>query len=378
MCLTPIPVSYVDFYGNKQTMDAPCGKCIECVIDYQNTWKCRLIEEDRNWPFCYFFTLTYSDDHLPEVCNHDTGEVLSTACKKDVQLWLKRFRQRVVRQRAKARGLYIKDITKGLYMHLKPRFSYFICAEYGPNGTHRPHYHGLIFTDMPYREVSLLIGDWRSNYGYVDLKRVKGKTGAVNKASAPANYVAKYCCKGEFSSRSADIEAGLIEKAWRIMSKGIGSSYIERCADYHKPKQRFYKTFEDYVDCVVDRLKYFDGQYSYKLPAYYKRKLFYTEVKTIVRYYDKNTKTVKTRQATRLAARSRLSLAMQANVRNRIDEAYRERLELIRASNPTLTDSEVVLLETNLALDERESRKRSKLGRLNKFYIENKIKYKHL
>ena len=67
----------------------------------------------------------------------------SSACKADVQSWLKRL-QAVTRKRAKARGLHAKDIDRGAYKHLKPKFSYFICAEYGPNGTHRPHY-GLLF-----------------------------------------------------------------------------------------------------------------------------------------------------------------------------------------------------------------------------------------
>lgn len=378
MCLNPVPIRVVDFFGNRQSMEVPCGKCVECVIRYQNMWKCRLIEEDRKWPFCYFFTLTYSDDHIPTVVNHDTGEVLSTACKKDIQSWLKRFRQRVVRRRAKERGIFCKHITHGQYKYLRPKFSYFICAEYGPNGSHRPHYHGLLFTDLPYRYVSMLIGDWRDRFGFVNLKRVKAKSGSSSKASAPANYVSKYCCKGEFSSRVDDIEAGLIEPAWRIMSKRIGDNYLERNRNYHKPSRRLYRSDEDYVSACVDRCFYFDGEYKYPLPRYWKERIFYNLVTYPQIYYDKSSKCCKVRTAQRYAARNELSALMQSLVRDRIDQDYLERFALVKSLYPSWSDTEIDLHLLDLEKVSRKAREASKLGKLNKFYIENKLKYNKL
>lgn len=378
MCLCPVSVVVRDFYGNRRSMDVPCGKCVECVIRYQNMWKCRLIEEDRKWPFCYFFTLTYSDDCLPTVVDSDTGEVLSSACKKDVQSWLKRFRQRVVRRKAKERGIFCKDITHGQYKFLKPKFSYFICAEYGPNGTHRPHYHGLLFTDLPYRYVSMLIGDWRVRFGFVNLKRVKAKNNSSSKVSAPANYVSKYCCKGEFSSRVEDIEVGLIEPAWRIMSKRIGDNYVERNRNYHKPPRRFYKSTEDYIAACVDRCFYFDGEYKYSLPRYWKERIFYNLVSYSQIYYDKKSKCCKVRQAKRYAARNEISARMQALVRDRIDQDYLERFALVKSLYPSWSDTEIDLHLLALEEDSRKARKSFKLGKLNKFYLENKLKFKML
>ena len=377
MCLCPVSVVVQDFFGNRRSIAAPCGKCLECVVKYQNMWKCRLIEEDRKWSHCYFFTLTYSDDHLPYTVDYDTGEVFSSARKADVQSWLKRFRQAVTRKRAKARGLLAKDIDRGAYKYLKPKFSYFICAEYGPNGTHRPHYHGLLFTDMPYAEVSLLICDWRKRFGFVNLKRVKQKANSANKASAPGNYCAKYCCKGEFSSRVDDIDKGLVEPAWKIMSKGIGDNYLERCGSYHLPKRRFYESSEDYIDTLVDRCFYFDGEYKYPLPRYYRERLFQTKVRYPVIYYDKRTKKANIRFGQRYAAITGISIKMSANVRDRIDKDYQERFERIKSSYK-VDDSTASHILYDLEEADRSNREKRLRSKLNKFYTENKLKYKKL
>lgn len=87
MCLRPISVKNPTRYVGTYVMQVPCGKCLECLKDRQNSWKLRLMEESTNWDFLYFFTLTYSDENLPL-----TEDGLSTACKRDVQLWFKRFR----------------------------------------------------------------------------------------------------------------------------------------------------------------------------------------------------------------------------------------------------------------------------------------------
>ena len=230
MCLNTVPISYEDFLGRKQSIDVPCGKCVECQIDLQNSWKIRMIEESKVWKYAYYFTLTYNDDSLPlnvvatypdsreivgelrgkckkHLLLHSFEQVVSTACKKDVQRWFKRFRTSYIRRRARHLGVYVKDITsdKCLYNQLKPRFSYFVTAEYAPEGEYvdrhgrvrrssmRPHYHGILFTDISQNEISPLFSDWSNRYGFVNWSSVRSRQDSVNAASAPADY-----CPGRF------------------------------------------------------------------------------------------------------------------------------------------------------------------------------------
>lgn len=69
MCLNPIKLPQPD--GTVRIV--PCGRCIQCVKDYQQTWISRLSEELKSWynpsgkdfPVV-FFTLTYSQENIPK------------------------------------------------------------------------------------------------------------------------------------------------------------------------------------------------------------------------------------------------------------------------------------------------------------------------
>lgn len=382
MCVNPYRTSYTDFTGRVRQVDAPCGKCVECIIDIQNSWKLRLIEEDKNWKLCYFFTLTYRDSALPHYVDRDTGELLSTALKSDIQSWLKRFRTNYYRVRAREMGVKIGDLRDLVeYDKYKPRFKYFICAEYGPNGTHRPHYHGLLFTDIPARYMCQLWKDWRFRCGFVNVKRIRGNNKSLNRSSAAANYCSKYCCKGEFDSRRADIESGKIEKAFRLMSKNIGSSYVtpDRIA-YHKPTLIEARShgYQTKAELAYSRLFYYDGDYKYKLPRYYRQKIFYTVISKEKLFYDFQKKTWSFRPVKRYAVRTLLPLQMLDYQQLRIDERYRERFKQLQSAYPAYSDTEIDLLifgERSRMEAARSSRSR---GKLNKFYFENKLKNKYL
>lgn len=389
MCLAPYPRRYTDYLGIDRVVDCPCGHCIECVKSIQDAWKCRLIEEDKVWRNCFFFTLTYRNSSLPLACDHSTGELISTACKSDVQKWLKRFRTNYYRLKAKEQGVTIKELKSSVrYSDFKPKFTYFICAEYGPNGTHRPHYHGLLFTDLPVRDVLPLFSDWRKRFGYVKFNRVKSSNKSVNKASAPANYVSKYCCKGEFASRVSDINAGLIEKAWRIMSKNIGAAYLtDEKVRYHRPsRRREVPGYPSIADACVDRLRYHDGQYLYKLPRYYKERIFYdviTENRLFVGkvkepFGDGYLYSLVSRPVKRRAVRNTLPLEMQNVIRARAEKRYLDRFREYQSKDLSLTDSEIHLLLAKDDVQMVRARKVRLLSQANKFYNTNSLKNKYL
>lgn len=113
MCLSPITIKSVDSFNLPVYQSVPCGKCIECLKDRQNSWKIRLMEEYRDHKFCYFFTLTYRDDNVPHTFT-DSGERVNHVSKYDIQCWIKR--NRIAFERTLRRSI---------------DFKYFVTSEYG-------------------------------------------------------------------------------------------------------------------------------------------------------------------------------------------------------------------------------------------------------
>lgn len=157
MCLSPITIKTQDAFGIDINQSVPCGKCLECLKDRQNSWKIRLIEEYRDHKHAYFFTLTYRDDTVSFTYDSD-GNRINHVNKIDLQLWTKRHRIKFER-------LFNREID----------FKYFICSEYGPN-TGRPHYHGILFTDISSTFITQMFNDWQETFGFTNFSEV-GKSG---------------------------------------------------------------------------------------------------------------------------------------------------------------------------------------------------------
>lgn len=293
--------------GKTRYIEAPCGKCIECLKKRQNDWKLRICHECKYWSHVYFFTLTYKPetciggvfyrDTLTEplfICSerdwnkyyskqYDDDVVFkSTAVKSDVQLWFKALRE---------------DISRKCYDGGRFPCKYFICAEYGPNpnGTKRPHYHGILMCDLPFNDLKPYFNKWHDNIGRVDFREV-GIT--REDKSSVANYISKYCAKGCFESRREDIENGFIECAWSVMSKNIGerwikenklrylsyvpqTSSIEGLFDVDDIDQIYHSTngldlpFWSELDSLIENNYIYDGDiHKYSMPRYYRERLY--------------------------------------------------------------------------------------------------------
>ena len=318
MCIQPISKKIDSSkYSGVYSIKVPCGKCLECLRDKQNDWLVRLYMESKYHSNLLFFTLTYSNDSLP--CRVDYADlaypekyaefygsyneckafasddmlIRSTACKVDVQRFLKRMRTNYERKHGETL-----------------KMKYFICAEYGPNpkGTRRPHYHGVIMTDAEYFDLLPEFNEWSENYGRMEFKQVGfGR----DQSSKVANYISKYCAKGAlrydketgeflplYESRYEDIQAGFIERAWYIMSKNIGSRWFEENKEQWlryvpvsssivgnwtlEDVEKFFASGTDRanlcakeIDLLIDNFFVMDGDstYSYKLPRYYRERL---------------------------------------------------------------------------------------------------------
>uniref|UniRef100_A0AAU8AVU2 Replication initiator protein n=1 Tax=Dulem virus 194 TaxID=3145671 RepID=A0AAU8AVU2_9VIRU len=166
------------------TQLVPCGKCMGCRLDRASAWADRmLIEFKDNGDKAIFVTLTYNDDHLPEVVTDDNRK-LSSLSVRDTQLFLKRLR---------------KAFSPN-------RIRFYLAGEYGPK-THRPHYHAILFglslddfpdaivhsfngLGQPLYQSDVLAGLWQN--GFVSLAPATRDT-----ASYCARYTMKKRYKGE-------------------------------------------------------------------------------------------------------------------------------------------------------------------------------------
>ncbi|AXH74436.1 MAG: replication initiator protein [Microviridae sp.] len=279
MCLSPITMTRT-YCGLRTQQWVPCGKCEECIKDKQNEYVIRTIEEAMKVKGnIYFLTLTYSDANVPlavdpdgELIDEDTGEVLSTLKSldnRDITLWKKRC-------------------TRSIYYHSKRscKFSYLICGEYGPQ-THRPHYHGLFIGISP-EDMEVFKKDWEKNYGFTCVKQISRFD-----IERTARYVAKYITKVK-SLEDENVKNGKVVKPRKISSKGYGMPSKER---WHRMKVdvmgedytvedlknltegpgKSVKKVCEVVNKISKSMKYKNNGREYKLPRYYRQKMFYAK-----------------------------------------------------------------------------------------------------
>ena len=98
-------------------IQVPCGKCLECRIQYARSWADRCVLEAKQYKYNYFVTLTYDDAFLPN---------RNSLCPKDLQLFIKRLRKHYSK---KYPGVKVRFLASGEYGDL----------------SWRPHYHIILF-----------------------------------------------------------------------------------------------------------------------------------------------------------------------------------------------------------------------------------------
>lgn len=212
MCISTIWI-------RKYQQEVPCGKCFECVKRRRNDWYIRCLIESRFRKFTYFGLLTYA-------------EVGQSLVKRDIQLFLKRFRS------------YGYSI------------SYLIAGEHGEKKD-RPHWHCLFFsnTAICYAHVAKA---WRGGY---ESDEGRNKAGWIRfepiRSARSIRYTVKYLYKYD----------GLDPRFELMISKNpaIGFSFLVNHRSFLERKS---------VEFTVD------GRAT-AMPRYYKRKFFddYPDIK---------------------------------------------------------------------------------------------------
>lgn len=221
MCTNPYFKKIYDENGILRSYQAcSCGKCIECLKDYQNEWTFRLQQETKHSQSVFKFELTYDDESLL----FDSKTKTAVVCRKHVQNFFKRLRKSI-----------------------EPyKIRYFGISEYGGK-TNRPHYHVIIW-NLPCKNIfeadALVQRSWY--YGHV-------RTRVLNFQGI--RYVCKYLNKIDNRDHAV--------KPFRFMSThpAIGSQYLTpEIIRFHLDNSAYYVVNQAY--------------YKQKMPRYYRKKIF--------------------------------------------------------------------------------------------------------
>lgn len=209
----------------------PCGKCLECRLDYAREWAIRSVHEASVHEENSFITLTYSDDNLKD----------TKLRYIDFQLFAKRLRKHIFDEFIEEYGKInwanlSKNERKQVYEPFK--IGIFATGEYGDKNQ-RPHWHAIIFNWRP-KDCIYMRSNQRGDRIYRsetleklwplnDTTKKPNEIGSVTMHSA--GYVARYAAKkivhGDGTIKGAD------QHEWQPLSKksshqAIGKRYLEK------------------------------------------------------------------------------------------------------------------------------------------------------
>lgn len=247
----------------------PCKQCIGCRLDYSKDWATRIMLECQNFrpEECWFITLTYDDEHIPEnetfEINDETGEIIGdyigwSLKPKDLTDFLKRLREHWKRK------------------HNIDKIRFFGCGEYGGQ-TQRPHYH-LCVMGLPITKNMLQHYKYNKMgqeiYICEEVEKIWGKgyapIGSVTWESAA--YVARYMLKKQKGPSAKDFygRQGKLPEFTRMSRRpGLAHDY------YTQNRDKIYKNDEIILmgkkARTVKPPKYYDTLFDLDNPEEYKK-----------------------------------------------------------------------------------------------------------
>lgn len=225
--------------GEERLITYPCGYCVNCLHQQQDSWKIRLDATTAAYGGVIYDTLTIRpeamqyNDVYEDCCPSDYAYLRTHSDqfrkiddaswkwlikhdfyvpffpKSEVQLWLKRGREAFKRHYGVRCGM-----------------KFWIAQEYGPS-TSRPHFHAL-FWGISFKDYCRFFGNpWKEQYGFTKPKYVPCD-GADNRLALRkiCSYVSKYVTKGTWEVPV--VAAGLMERCYRCISNGIGAELLDQ------------------------------------------------------------------------------------------------------------------------------------------------------
>lgn len=193
----------------------PCGKCVNCLINYREEWAVRLVHEMSYWDSASFVTLTYSD----RICEKKGYVPYSLNYTHLSNFW------HYLREDLRSQGRECK---------------YFACGEYGDGSRAfdgvarmRPHFHAIVFGLDPFNEQDrkLVVDNWRWCEEF--MFRPKFKNGAWSRGQGidfatpdNMNYTCGYIQKKLYGKESDELYKNALRNPPKgFCSQGIGKRY---------------------------------------------------------------------------------------------------------------------------------------------------------
>lgn len=221
--------------GGRTWTPYPCGHCVACLHNAQDSWSIRINETAK---FCdqhefIYDTLTFSPEKLPKVVLPDScWETASQASRDLFSLYSAEY-MRCTGEEAKCVVPYVtREIIRNwirrarelyVYNHgVRPKWKYVVFMEYGPK-TSRPHFHLLFFNISRSVYNDYLANVWKRDYGFVKTFLVRNDTSKGRECIS--KYISKYCSKGVFDSPL--VLESFAPKPFRCISNGIGAEYLQ-------------------------------------------------------------------------------------------------------------------------------------------------------
>lgn len=216
-------ISLVTIRKGSAVLSVPCGKCNQCLQNRRSDWSFRLGNEMKDAKSSWFITITYDNANQPVIPFEDFK--LPTLEKKDIQLFMKRLRQKN---------------NADTNIREKWPLKYYLVGEYGGQ-TFRPHYHIILFNLKPdvLNQISRIWG--------------KGHISVGTCEPASIHYTTKYIL-----NKSDGWEP--VVPPFSLISKGIGNRYSRLNGHQHK------QTLQNFVVG--------NNGAKARLPRYYKEKFF--------------------------------------------------------------------------------------------------------
>lgn len=180
--------SYKECSKEYAPFQLPCGKCIECRLEYARQWAVRCVHESKVHENNCFITLTYNDENLPEKLKYE-----------DFQKFMKDLRSKVYYDYCKKHNIEPKALTKEGRKALsqKLEIGMFVTGEYG-DIKKRPHWHVLLFNYQP-DDMVFKYSNERGDRVYesetINKLWGKGMTDIGSVTFESAGYVARYAAK---------------------------------------------------------------------------------------------------------------------------------------------------------------------------------------
>lgn len=186
LCLHPIHDSFA------------CGQCMNCRINNQRIWACRILLESYYHPTSIFVTLTYDDKHCP-VTESGLGTLIPDHPKK-----------------------FVINLNKRSSL----KYRYFAVGEYGEKSW-RPHYHLILF-GASLDDAAIIAKKWK-----------KGFSSVSELNSERAQYVAQYTTKKMTKTHPTlgDRYPEFIRTSREKLVGGIGAPSVGWLAAMHRRRE---------------------------------------------------------------------------------------------------------------------------------------------